>query len=346
VLISGWFGIRPSLRGLCRFAFTCVFAVAVMYAVMLAAGREPFNLWGVEGCLFVTGTGWFVKSYAALYILSPVLNAFLARVSRRQLGAVVAAFYLFQTVYGWTGAVSWVSGGYSAFSFVGLYLLAAYFRRYGAPWRRGGLVVYLAAVAANTALYWGYQSVAYGRGHTPMFNFINICNPLVVAGALGLVMWFSTLDMGYSRWINGVARSSFTVYLTHTAQCVYSSVFLPAVVAVVGATEGWVTPVAVAGLLVGVFALGVVVDLPRRWLWGLVERAAGRLWRRGSLFAAEVGGDFAPVVGVPLDDGVDDRVALDPGVGPGEQLKDAGVARGVGELGGVASAAQPAQGGA
>ena len=62
------------------------------------------------------------------------------------------------------------------------------------------------------------------------------------------------------------------------------------------------------------------------------------------MFAAEVGGNLAPGVGVPLEDGVGDGVGLYPAVGAGEELEDAGVACGVLELGAGAAVAHPGLG--
>lgn len=133
VLISGWFGIRFSMRGLTNFVFQCVYFLFGIYIIMLAFGLVTLSIKGIAGCLCLTSSNWFIRAYAALYILSPVLNSFVDKASKRQFAVVLALFFLFQTIWGWSGAAAFVVNGYSAFSFIGLYLLARYTRLYGLP---------------------------------------------------------------------------------------------------------------------------------------------------------------------------------------------------------------------
>lgn len=77
VMISGWFGIKPSIKGLCNFMWQVVYCMTLL----VVAGNIFFNvpitfksLCSIVG--LYAGGGWFVASYIGLYILSPVLNAY------------------------------------------------------------------------------------------------------------------------------------------------------------------------------------------------------------------------------------------------------------------------------
>ena len=50
VLISGWFGIRFSWRGLTRFLFQCFFFLFGIYIVMLFGGKTTLSIEGLAGC--------------------------------------------------------------------------------------------------------------------------------------------------------------------------------------------------------------------------------------------------------------------------------------------------------
>lgn len=130
ILISGWFGIRFSVKGLLNFIFQCAYFLFGIYFVMVASGCVSFSIKGLAECLCLTSVNWFIKAYAALYILTPMLNAFVDKASRKQFRNLLILFFTFQTIWGWTGAAAWVMFGYSAFSFIGLYLLARYIRLY------------------------------------------------------------------------------------------------------------------------------------------------------------------------------------------------------------------------
>ena len=133
IIISGWFGIKASLKSFTNFAFQCLYFLIGIYVVMLICGKTDFSIDNIVAC---TGaTNWFILSYIGLYILSPVLNKFCETSSKVQFRSVLISFFLFQTLYGWPGAAKYFAGGYSAISFIGLYLLARYIRLYGTDFK-------------------------------------------------------------------------------------------------------------------------------------------------------------------------------------------------------------------
>lgn len=139
IMISGWFGIKPRLRGLCNFLFQCAFFYIGIYLALLTIGLEPLSMKNISACLCITPVNWFIMCYFALYLLSPLMNAFLEKASKRQLEIFLVIFYIFQTIWGWPfGGADFVKSGYSPFSFIGLYILARYLHLYGNKLLQGG----------------------------------------------------------------------------------------------------------------------------------------------------------------------------------------------------------------
>jgi surface polysaccharide O-acyltransferase-like enzyme len=130
VLISGWFGIKPSIKGFSRFIFQCFYFSVGIYVISVFIGHSSLSYGGILECIFLTPRLWFIKAYIALFILSPILNNYCEHVSKKQLEISILLFYAFQTIYGWTGAAQFVESGYSTFSFIGLYMLARYLSTY------------------------------------------------------------------------------------------------------------------------------------------------------------------------------------------------------------------------
>lgn len=130
VLISGWFGIHPKLRGFLKLLFQVFFCVTLVYLLLVAIGLQPFSMKSLAKTSCVVGLGWFIRSYIGLYILSPVLNAFIEKATRRQHEAFLAAYFAFQLVCGWDVDSANFANGYSTASFIFLYLLARYIRIY------------------------------------------------------------------------------------------------------------------------------------------------------------------------------------------------------------------------
>ena len=99
VFISGWFGIKPKVKGVSAYIFQCLFFLIGIYAVTLIVGWSTLSIQGIRGCFAATSLNWFIKAYLLLYILSPVLNAFVETTSRKQFKVILIAFYLFQFIY-------------------------------------------------------------------------------------------------------------------------------------------------------------------------------------------------------------------------------------------------------
>ncbi len=132
VLISGWFGIRRSVKGGVSYIFQCLFYSVVIYGLFLLLRLDTFSHIKMFEAFYVyRGGGWFVVAYLGLYILAPVLNAYIEKVSVRQLAMTVLGFYVFQTIFGCVGHYDFFSLGYSTLSFVGLYMLARLIRKSG-----------------------------------------------------------------------------------------------------------------------------------------------------------------------------------------------------------------------
>lgn len=90
VMISGWFGIRPSLRSFGNFVFQSLFFLLSIYVIALLTGTVALSSKSLASCLTLTnGYNWFIRAYLGLYVLSPILNAFLEHCSKRQLEYVL-----------------------------------------------------------------------------------------------------------------------------------------------------------------------------------------------------------------------------------------------------------------
>lgn len=124
VLISGWFGIKFNWKKLTEFLFQVLFYGFIIYVIISIINPERLKALKV---VFMTGPKnyWFVKCYLFLYIISPILNAFVEKASKNEFKTLLILFFTMQTIYGWaTDGATWYNKGYSGISFAGLYLLA------------------------------------------------------------------------------------------------------------------------------------------------------------------------------------------------------------------------------
>lgn len=262
VMISGWFGIKPNLRSLSNFVFQCAFFLIGIYAVMILVGKASLTPMGVLGSLCLTHWNWFIKAYIGLYILSPLINAFLEKATKRQLKLFLIFFYVFQTVWGWlTNASAFVVDGYSTFSFIGLYVLARYLKLYGAAIAKQGLAIYTASVILNCAVFYISLRTPHIRG---VYAY---ANPLVIAGATGLLLWFSQLNIPINRTINFIGRSCFAVFLLHSNPNIGEPVYKRFIVETYNSFSGIYAGGGMLLIIITFFTTAIVIDQIRLFLW-------------------------------------------------------------------------------
>lgn len=213
ILISGWFGIKPSLKGLCSFLYQVFFWGCLLVLVGLL-----FNLdLPIKPCLKVFWFGgyyWFIIAYIGLYLISPVLNAFLDKTTPKSLLALIICYFITEFIFGWIINSESYNAGYSAFSFIGLYLLARFVRLYASSKRLSRPIIYLLIYFLMTTIPTIISIFAIksgGKQLHPLFY----TSPFVITAAASLLLFFSTFKFKNAA-INWIGCSTFCIYLIHT----------------------------------------------------------------------------------------------------------------------------------
>lgn len=266
VLISGWFGIRGSIKSFSNFAFQCLYFSTFIFIIYYLCGLSEITPKRLLEIIYITPIHyWFIKAYIALYILSPILNKYLELAKKKDLEILLLSFYLFQTIYGWSKSAEFIQQGYSAFSFIGLYLLSSYARKYLVKDARYGLMSFVICAIVNSILYY----VLNANGHGPeIYAYIN---PFVIIGALGLLLYFNSLNIPYSKAINWIAKSAFAVYLLHGSVFLNKDLtFVPLVNWIYENSDGIFCILHMFIFIVLIYAVSIIIDQPRRIIWRLI----------------------------------------------------------------------------
>ena len=267
ILVSGWFGIRASLRGFVNFAFQVFFFSAGACAVLILTGQVSPSPTSICVFLYKSCTPWFVVSYTGLYLFAPVLNIFIERSSCRDLAIFLICFYLFQTILGWPGRADFVCGGSSTFSFIGLYVLAAFLRKCKTEKYKWGWMLYAVCTPITALLY--FIQVRYGL----QIDAIAYASPFVVLASVGLFLVFARMRMRHSRIINWVAKSAFAVYLFHCNNHYMSDLLYKPLFQNIYRDYSGVQYFGVAMLgILAFFIAAIILDQPRKWLWKLIQQ--------------------------------------------------------------------------
>lgn len=213
VMISGWFGIRASVKGVFKLLFQVWFLALLCFLVFLVLGFPvSFKKDLLPYLLFGSGY-WFVVSYLVLYALSSVLNAFVEHATKKEFTYTLIAFFLAAFIFGFLLNTGHFDLGFSPLSFIGLYLLARYARLYPGKLfslsKTTDILIYFGVTAGSALLFWfGYKW--FGMG----FHLNHNDSPLNVVGALFFLLFFSKIHI-QRRFINWLAASSFAMYLIH-----------------------------------------------------------------------------------------------------------------------------------
>lgn len=280
VLISGYFGIRPKKSRLASFLFQVLFFFVLIYGVCLATGISSFSVQGVLQCFCLTPANWFIKAYLLLFILAPVLNAFIEKCDQILHRNVLIGFYLIQTVYGCLFSADFFGNGYSTLSFIGLYLLARYIKIYAPKWsqlKKGyDISLYFLCAALITII----TLLGFKVGKNTEILMFTYINPLVIIESVALLLFFSKLKFT-SRFINWVAASSFAVYLVHANPNILNSLFKDSILYYYSNYTGIQTILYVFVFLIIVFTVAVLLDQVRKKLYELIseEIRSGRVER-------------------------------------------------------------------
>ncbi len=266
VLISGWFGIRASVKGLLKLLFQFFFLLWGVTAFLLLTGTVHIEELTLKNCLGLTDGYWFVVAYLGLYILSPMLNLFAEQASKRQQQLLLISFYAFQCYYCWVTSYLDYFGGYSIVLFVGLYLTARYFKRFPVKYvehRSWSLFFGLVLCASLVLLISLYFFGNAGR-------MVRYDNPIVIMEGVCLIIAFQKWKFR-SKFINWLAASCFAVYILHYHPYIFGS-FLQEARAITTSSSGFLYAGEVALFLMMVYLACVVVDQLRILLWNLIQK--------------------------------------------------------------------------
>lgn len=268
VLLSGWFGIHFKRKNLATLFFQGLFLIALTSAVVHSINGKSYPLLRI---LFMSD-GWFIPSYIILYCTAPLLNIYLEQTNRTTQRHILLLLFGVLFFFGWLGSAGDYSRGYSALTFIDLYLLARFVRTSRHPWflfsASRDLLVYIALSALTSLLV--CLSLATGSPFIAGLGMqwgINYISPLTLCATLYLLLFFSKLHLRNNRFVNWVAASAFAVYIIHAATPVLGAYFKPAVVYLHTNYNLPSFVLLTAAFMVGVFAACILIDQIRILAW-------------------------------------------------------------------------------
>lgn len=227
------------------------------------------------------GRYWFFTAYFVTMLVSPVLNAVIRSLSKRQFRLLLAALFV---VFGIIPVCSLgndvmrISGGNHFSWMISLYLIGGYIRMHcphgGDSRRREYLLGYVLFALCHLAYMVVTQMVGLGNWSS---LFLTNVSPLIVGEAVCLFGFFRTAGGGIRAnglcgcVIRFITPGIYAVYIIHVHPKVYWNADLIALLRPWDAWSGIKVLAAMLTAAVGVFAVCVLLDAVRQWLFRVLR---------------------------------------------------------------------------
>ena len=273
VLISGWFGIHPKVKSIGGLLFQCVYFGLIMAILFGLTGIQPLGATTLAKC--VVNYPHFVMCYIVMYLMTPVLNAFVERASRIQFRNMLIGFYVWAFLFGWfLHTDNGFAGGNSALSFIGLYLLARYIRIHcilPSQLQKARIwgIIWFATVLIVTTTVWASSYFGFSlKVSNVLLNMTtSYLSPNVILAAVSLLLCFAHIQLK-SKAVNWIAASAFASVLTHGYAM--NDVYIPLIQDLYKVSPLVTFLCEAVGIMLAYLIFSVVFDKPRMYLWGKV----------------------------------------------------------------------------
>lgn len=255
VMISGYFGIRASWRGVLKILvplFIYYVPIALISNYLEGGNNKDY----IHSFMFLSQTEyWFVQSYLWLFAVSPAINLYIKDIDLKKRMTILGVLAFITIYIGNVGNDPYVMDGKNVLHFILLYVIGDTLREYKKIWDRISwrklLSTYILLNIIVTISYFWKQSICVNLFFP--YNSIGI----IINSILAFIL-FGKIKLVSSK-INYFAASAFVVYLVHGQPTLFN--FQMNTVVKIYQDLGYGVPFIVSllvfSLCVMVFAIGV-----------------------------------------------------------------------------------------
>ena len=225
-LISGYFGIRFSLRGLVRYA-SKVYLYLVPLTVFMAYFVDHESLRDIFRLFFVFGHDehWYVNCYLYLFIFSPIINRYLDGISLKQ-RIYLLLILLFMSVYvgGMIMGDRYLVEGKNLTNVLMFYVLGDTVRQYREYWEKQRMGYFIVAtILLNASLVFAYYN--FSSLSTRIWNYSFPYNsPLIILNSIIVFIIFAKMSFT-SKFVNWLSGGIFACYLWQCVPILWKNFF-------------------------------------------------------------------------------------------------------------------------
>ena len=278
VLISGYFGIRFSLKGLMRLCSKGYFyfvPLAVIPMVLTHSGGVKDILKSIF--IFGFDAQWYLNTYLYLFLFSPIINRYLENITKSQ-RLYLLAILTFMSVYIGNvteGDVCLVEGK-NLTNFLLLYTLGNSLRHYQEHINGcSQFKLVITYLLFNAFLVIGFMYIPIIAGKIWKYSYA-YDSPIIMVNSVWMFAIFSKLDVK-SRFVNWMGSGVFACYLLQCPAILWKNCFERPIQYIYGfANEPWqILPIMV------LYAAAAML------IMGSIDKVLNQIWNRLVAFAAK-----------------------------------------------------------
>jgi|WetSurMetagenome_2_1015567.scaffolds.fasta_scaffold00406_26 surface polysaccharide O-acyltransferase-like enzyme len=210
VLISGYWGIKFSLKSFTKLFIQCSFYSILIYLTFSLINPEQYNLKDLIQSV-LPFQWWYIQIYLCFYLLTPVINIPLKTNSVQKKVVYIVILGIVSFVFG--QFIPGLSDGKNCVNFIFIYYIGDYLRTCLKLKPKRILLYY---VIFNLVLF--FCSMLFQKNTQPgnlLYRFIFPYNSVgLIFNAILLFLFFSKLTIK-SKTINWIAASMLPVYMIH-----------------------------------------------------------------------------------------------------------------------------------
>lgn len=283
VMISGYFTIRLSWRGVVRYYMQCLFYMALFAAVPVII-NHAVTLKDISRVVFAASEGdWFVRCYFALMLVSPLINKALEALPGKLLRIPLLLMIITDVYLGYMHQVREVATeGFELVNIATIYMIGNYLSRFEVKklpwgWMLLGMMVLMTMLHMVKMRFFPI-AVIYSLHYN---------SPCVLVASVMMFQWARTWKL-QSKAVNWFAGGVFAVYLIH---CNYylSPHYWQMMKDIRDIGPWYVTPLLVTAASALMFCAFVLFDKLRAWVFKPLESSvADALDRTFSPFVEKI----------------------------------------------------------
>lgn len=218
-LVSGYFGIRFKLKRLLKVIAEVYFYSIVLNLLAVLFGFSRISLGNIRKIIFPFLDYWFIYAYVLLYVLSPLINVGLERISENTAKSIYLFFLvLFCLIAFVNDGVVALGRGYtflfSVFSYITGRMMSMYqlfvpktVKRSIAYWLLGTFLTAIGAISF----------ICFGKG-TYAWHMFSYNSPFVFLSSVFFIWAFIKMPQNDGRFdITKISKHVLAVYLIHSS---------------------------------------------------------------------------------------------------------------------------------